>query len=478
MKKRICLILAIVLLFPALLLGYGWSLPSYYSQSYYAQLPALWNKLQTAQGKKIVIVGGSNVAFGVDSAQMEAMLKAHGFDYTVCNFGLYAAVGASAMLTLSEDFIREGDIVVLAIEPTSDTFSTYFGATAMLKCAEDCPEMLLHLNGQQRSAVVGNYIGYLQERADIRRSGILPSPEGAYAKAAFDENGDMRFDRAGNAMALGYDTAVPIDLAGFTCEEAFAQQENDYIAAARDKGAQVVMSFSPMNRSAVTDASEETVYGFYLRLQETFRCPIISDPNDYILESGWFYDSNFHLNSAGMAIRTHQLCCDLLTYLGCSDPLPFETPAMPASIAVVEETAADSGDFLFQAVGETGLAVCGLTEQGMAKQQLTIPSTCDGKVVVGITAEAFAGNTRIQELTLPATIESIPDGAFSGCTGLTRLTLLHRDSTPSVGSGLLDGAPGLMIHVPAEAYPLYRDGADCAANAWEAYTDCIVTFTP
>ena len=61
---------------------------------------------------------------------------------------------------------------------------------------------------------------------------------------------------------------------------------------------------------------------------------------------------------------------------------------------------------------------------------------------------------------------------------MTRLTLLHRDSTPSVGSGLLDGAPGLMIHVPAEAYPLYRDGADCAANAWEAYTDCIVTFTP
>ena len=478
MKKRICLILAIVLLFPAILLGYGLSLPSYYAQSYYAQLPALLHKLQTTQGKKIVIVGGSNVAFGVNSAQLEAALKQCGFDYTVCNFGLYAAVGTSAMLSLSEGFIREGDIVVLAIEPTQDTFSTYFGATAMLKCAEDCPEMLLYLNRQQRSAVVGNYIAYLQERADIRRTGILPSPEGAYARAAFDGNGDMSYHRAGNAMLLGYDTAVPIDLAGFTCEEAFARQVNDYIAAARDKGAQVVMSFSPMNRLAVTDASEDTVYGFCLGLQETFRCPIISDPNDYIMESGWFYDSNFHLNSAGMAIRTHQLCSDLLTYLGCSDPLSFEMPTMPDSIAVVEETAEDSGDFVFQAVGENGLEVCGLTAQGRAKQQLTLPGICDGKVVVGITAEAFAGNTRIQELTLPATVERIPDGAFSGCINLTRLTLLHRDSTPSVGAGLLDGAPGLMIYVPAEAYPLYRDGAGCAANAWEAYTDRIVTFTP
>ena len=478
MKKRICLILAMVLLLPAMLLGYGLSLPSYYSQSYYAQLPEMLSKLESAQGKRIVIVGGSNVAFGVDTAELEATLNRYGFDYTVCSFGLYAAVGTSAMLSLSEDFIREGDIVVLAIEPTRDTFSTYFGATAMLKCAEDHPEMLLHLNRQQRTAIVGNYLAYLQERADIRRSGILPQPEGAYAKAAFDENGDMRFHRAGNTMPLGYDTAVPIDLSGFVCEEAFAQQVNDYIASAQQKGAQVVMSFSPMNRSAVVDASGETVYAFYLRLLETFCCPIISDPNDYIMDSGWFYDSNFHLNSAGMSLRTHQLGCDLLTYLGSSAPVAYETPPMPASIAVIEETDADSSDFRFQAVGENGLEVCGLTEQGLSKQQLVVPSSCEGKVVVGITAEAFAGNTTLTELSLPATIERIPDGAFAGCTSLAKLTLLHRDNPPSVGAGLLTGADSLLIHVPEEAYPLYRDGADCAANAWEAYLDRIVTIKP
>ena len=478
MKRKICLILAIILLFPSVLLCYGASMPSFYGEAYYAQLPAMLDKLQTSPGKRIVIVGGSNVAFGVDSADLQALLKQRSFDYTVCNFGLYAAVGTSAMLTLSEPFLREGDIVVLAIEPTPDTFSTYFGATAMLKCAEDHPDMLLLLNSDQRSAVVGNYIAYLQERADIRRSGILPRPEGAYAKAAFDENGDMAFHRAGNAMPLGYDTSAPIDLAAFTCETAFAAQVNDYIAAAREKGAQVVMSFSPMNRSALTDASEETVYGFYQLLLETFRCPIISDPNDYILDSGWFYDTNFHLNTAGAAVRTHQLGCDLLTYLGSSAPVPFDMPTMPDSIAVIGEDTADTGDFLFRAVGENGLEVCGLTAEGMAKTALTVPSLSDGKPVVGLTAEAFAGNTTLQALTLPATIEGIPDGAFSGCSSLTQLILLHRDTTPAVGEGLLEGAPEMMIHVPAEAYPLYRDGAGCAANAWEGFTDRIVTVSP
>nr|MBR4281240.1 hypothetical protein [Clostridia bacterium] len=478
MKRRICLILAIILLFPALLLGYGMSLPSYYAQAYYAQLTEMLSKLQNAGGKKIIIVGGSNVAFGVNSADLEDTLRQRGFDYTVCNFGLYAAVGTSAMLSLSEDAIGEGDIVVLAIEPTPETFSTYFGATAMLKCAEDHPEMLLRLNSQQKTAVVGNYIDYLQERAEIRRSGILPRPEGVYTKAAFDENGDMVYERAGNSMLLGYDTAVPIDLAAFTSEAAFARQVNEYIAAAREKGAQVVMSFSPMNRTALVDASEETVYGFYQYLLETFNCAIISDPNDYIMDSGWFYDSNFHLNSAGAAIRTHQLCCDLLTWLGSSAAVAFEMPQMPASIAVVEETTADSGDFLYQMVGESGLEVCGLTAQGLEKQQLIVPGMVEGKAVVGITEDAFAGNAALEELTLPATIERIPDGAFDGCVNLKRLTLLHRDKTPTVGAGFLDGAPDLIIHVPAEAYPLYRDGAGCAANSWENYLDRIVTIAP
>ena len=61
---------------------------------------------------------------------------------------------------------------------------------------------------------------------------------------------------------------------------------------AEEKGATVLMSFSPMNRGAIVDADEDTIYRFFLRLQDSFYCRIISDPNNYIMESGWFYDNN------------------------------------------------------------------------------------------------------------------------------------------------------------------------------------------
>ncbi len=38
---------------------------------------------------------------------------------------------------------------------------------------------------------------------------------------------------------------------------------------------------------------------FFDLCNRTFDCPVISDPNRYVLDSGWFYDTNFHLNTPG-----------------------------------------------------------------------------------------------------------------------------------------------------------------------------------
>lgn len=474
--KKILIILLLIVMLPAMILTTGASLPSYYGESYYAELPELYEKLKTTEGKKIVIVGGSNVAFGVDSQLLEELLAGQGYEYTVCNFGLYAAVGTSAMLELSRDHIREGDIVILAIEPTSETFSTYFGATAFWKCAEENPEMILGLNKNQQSAMVGNYIDYLQERLEIARTGILPSAEAVYAKSSFDENGNMTFFRGGNAMAMGYDMGNPIDLDTVRFEELFREQVEQYVTHAENREAQVLMSFSPMNRGAMRDASEETVYNYFLRCLNGFPCRIISDPNDYIMDSGWFYDSNFHLNSDGATVRTVQLANDLLNHLGCFRKLDYALPDMPDSIAELRAEEAESTDFLFEPVGENGYLVSGLTEAGRGKTSLVVPSSHDGKPVVSFTAEVFAGNHLLTELTLPQSVESIPDGAFAGCVNLRRVNLLHRDSTPAVGDKLLDGTDHLTIYVPAAAYHLYRDGAGCASNPWEQYLKSIVTY--
>ena len=480
MKKiglRLAAFLLLLCLLPALLLTVGASLPSLYGESYYAELKPLTERLDRAEGKKLVLIGGSNIAFGVDVGLLETLLSEKGYDYTVCPYGLYAAVGCSAMLSLSEASLREGDLVILAIEPTDETLSRYFGASAFLKCAEDAPALLTRLNAEQRRAALGNYVSYLQERLSVLRSGQLPEAEGVYSRAAFGENGNLDYPRAGNIMALGFDPAEPVDLNGVQIEEAFAEQVNAYCKKAERKGAQVWLSFSPVNRSALTDESEDALLAFFTRCNESFACPAISDPGRYVLDAAWFYDSNFHLNSAGAQLRTVRLAEDILAQLGCCEAVNYALPAAPASAYRAAETAGDAADFVLELFADgAGWQVAGLREAGMEKTALEVPASVEGKPVVGFTADAFSGAERLEELRLPESVGTIPDGAFAGCPSLKRLVLLHESAPCGVSAHSFDGAENLRVYVPAAAYPMYRDGYGCEANPWTEHIGRVYSY--
>lgn len=283
----------------------------------------------------------------------------------------------------------------------------------------------------------------------------------------------MVYDRPGNTMALGYDTASPVDLAAVQIAPEFAQQVNDFCAYADRVGATVYLSFSPVNRSAVV--SEEAAGSFFDLCNETFSCPVISDPYDYILESGWFYDSNFHLNTPGSKVRTMLLAEDLLTQLGSYSALSWDMPDMPASIAKVEQRE-DAGSLFLYASLDGGWLISGLTEEGKTKTTLTVPASKEGKPVVGFVPGALSDAAQLVELKLPGSIESLPDFFLSGCPNIQRLVLEHTASTPSISEAPFAGMDGLKIFVPAESYSLYRDGDGCEANSWSEYLSILFTY--
>ena len=126
-------ILSVVILPAIVAIG----LPPVYSNSFVGVLDEKVERLASIEGKKVVVVGGSSVAFGLDSALMEEYLG-----MPVVNFGLYAAIGTKAMLDLSLPHIGEGDIVVLAPETDAQTLSLYFNGENMWKAIDDAPALL------------------------------------------------------------------------------------------------------------------------------------------------------------------------------------------------------------------------------------------------------------------------------------------------------------------------------------------------
>ncbi|MBR6737286.1 MAG: leucine-rich repeat domain-containing protein [Clostridia bacterium] len=58
-----------------------------------------------------------------------------------------------------------------------------------------------------------------------------------------------------------------------------------------------------------------------------------------------------------------------------------------------------------------------------AQREITILETYNGKPVKEISAAAFADQVILKKVTVPASVETIGEGAFSGCTNLEELTL-------------------------------------------------------
>lgn len=107
--KTFAAMLAVFLVPFVMVFAAVFALPAVYDDTFVGELSEKYDRLCSIESKKIVIVGGSSTAFGLDSRMIEDELG-----YEVVNFGLYADLGTKLMMDLSRASVNEGDIFILA----------------------------------------------------------------------------------------------------------------------------------------------------------------------------------------------------------------------------------------------------------------------------------------------------------------------------------------------------------------------------
>ena len=245
-----------------------------------------------------------------------------------------------------------------------------------------------------------------------------PIPGDIYARSSFNAYGDIDSPlRATNTMPGGFDPTQPISFAPEVLDEDFAATLNDFAAKAAEQGAKVCFRFAPMNRSALDDTDPDA---FYDHLRTHLHFPILGDPNRSILDSGWFFDTNFHLNAAGAVYFTCGLLDDLKILLGDTTPNPIALPVLPAP-APTERYVGNDRDaacFRYEAVSG-GWQLAGLTEDGTNRTELVLPTTYQGQPVLSMAENLFENNTTLRRVTVQPNLSVLPDGLFRGCSNLT-----------------------------------------------------------
>lgn len=409
-RRIVATALAVILAEQVFFLICGFGLPVQFGDTFMGELKSKYERLKETSGKRIVLVGGSGVAFDCDSALMDDFFPS----YEIVNFGMYAGLGTKAVMDLSENYIHEGDIVILSPEQGEQTFSDYFNGEYMWQAADGAFGMLRDLKSENFDAMLGNFPRFALEKLNYVMKGQKPQTDSIYQKKSFNTYGDIELDTCReNILPNGYDVNQKVRFTEDVVQPEFMDYMNDWAKRLEKKGAVVWYRYCPVNKLSVEDMDDLAAYDVFLRQKLDF--PVIGNPENSLMEAEWFFDTNFHLNQLGKEVNTVQLIRDMKAMLGDDRAVTVELPEKP------HRTWGD---------------VSAETRIWTAKD-----------------SETYQGE---ETIVIPENVTQIEDYAFSNCAGLKQIVLEQKDPSKCiVGQHLLDGT-GAEILVPQMSVDSYK----------------------
>lgn len=409
-RRIVATALAVILAEQVFFLICGFGLPVQFGDTFMGELKSKYERLKETSGKRIVLVGGSGVAFDCDSALMDDFFPS----YEIVNFGMYAGLGTKAVMDLSENYIHEGDIVILSPEQSEQTFSDYFNGEYMWQAADGAFGMLRDLKSENFEAMLGNFPRFALEKLNYVMKGQKPQTDSIYQKKSFNTYGDIELDTCReNILPNGYDVNQKVRFTEDVVQPEFMDYMNDWAKRLEKKGAVVWYRYCPVNKLSVEDMDDLAAYDVFLRQKLDF--PVIGNPENSLMEAEWFFDTNFHLNQPGKEVNTVQLIRDMKAMLGDDRAVTVELPEKP-----------------HRTWGEV---------------------SAETRIWTAKDSETYQGE---ETIVIPENVTQIEDYAFSNCVGLKQIVLEQKDPSKCiVGQHLLDGT-GAEILVPQMSVDSYK----------------------
>ena len=236
----------------------------------------------------------------------------------------------------------------------------------MWQAADGRPELLSALDGRRWGPMAGAFPAFAGDKARLCRDSAAPAGEGVYARSSFNAWGDVDCPgREQNVMAGGFDPNMPISFDPALPGGDFFAAVNAFARWCRENGVALYYRFCPMNAAALRDGELERLGNYAEALEARLDCPVLGDPTRAVLNAGWFFDTNFHLNASGAVANTAVLAGELKAALNMPDPVSIPLPELPplAGAGLTEGDNRDGDCFLYEDAGD-GLRLTGLTAEG------------------------------------------------------------------------------------------------------------------
>jgi hypothetical protein len=287
---------------------------------------------------KIILGGGSNLAFGINSKELEDTFK-----MPVVNMGLHAGLGLNFILNELKYSIKENDIVFLSIE--------YFLAKDGVYSLEDKASDFFPLaHNFYHTSYISEIGDVLSDNQDKFKDDILSLKKTIlFRKTSIEELEHLRkidsvekivysrkaFNAYGDVIGhLDQPSRKEGDLNGdvvfdYSYWEGI-KEINDFYDYAKSKNVRVFFLF-PDIAAFEYKKNEGAIRKLKLDMEKDLKVEILNSPEDLVYPDSCFFDTVYHLNKFGREERTKKMIrliqnnADALNTIAISKKLCKET---------------------------------------------------------------------------------------------------------------------------------------------------------
>ena len=246
---------------------------------------------------RLVLVGGSNVAFGFDCDALE-----RGTDRQIVNMGLHAGLGLHVILEQALTGVQSDDLVVVSLE--YEHFDRRFGEELWPTFVEHAPGLFARMDWDDLASLLDNarhYVSGVLRRTALYAVGRHRGPQAPYSASSFDQRGCMKSGALGTSKDVSHRRYFGGKYSGLRTAWAVASL-SDFQRQVEARGARLVIIPPPTLASAYLDA-ETGVLDIYSRLSAA-GLPVLSTPTEAVMSSESFHDTEYHLNVLGQRERS------------------------------------------------------------------------------------------------------------------------------------------------------------------------------
>jgi hypothetical protein len=277
-------------------------------KNFYAEMERKYSYLHQAGSPKIVLVGGSNVCYGLSASQLEEH-----YQRPVVNMGVNGGLGLRLMLSQVKPYIGKGDIII--ISPEYEQFLAGFHlvdgqGSSLFEILYYTPESIQYFESLPQYTTTLKYLpvftqkrlGYLvNHRFGLRKNYATDSGKLDY-RTSFNTQGDAIYHldlpspglNGGNYPMWDNFDLAPVKLL------------NQFDWETRAKGAVVYYAYpgyaqSEYNKNRKTIRHLEAILGKELEMR------FLGSSENYVFPDELFYDTVYHLGRKGIQLRTQVL---------------------------------------------------------------------------------------------------------------------------------------------------------------------------